>query len=164
MHYDVGPGLRSEAELGVLLEFFRARRGPARGFRLADPFDFSSNGLTGNPTPADQLIGTGDGLAGTFRLRKMYGAGDDPQVRQITRPRAETIRISIDRVETTDWTLDPGGRIVLSDAPPEGAEVRAGFLFDVPVRFAQDRLDISGATFSAGEAPSVPLIEIREDI
>jgi len=164
MHYDVGPGLRSEAELGVLLEFFRGRRGPARGFRLADPFDYSSNGLTGNPTPADQLIGTGDGFAGTFRLRKMYGAGVDPQVRQITRPRAETIRVSIDGEETTDWTLDAGGWIVLSEAPPEGAEVRAGFLFDVPVRFAQDRLDISGATFAAGEAPSVPLIEIREDI
>ncbi|RIV86673.1 DUF2460 domain-containing protein [Aurantiacibacter zhengii] len=164
MHYDVGPGLRSEAELGVLLQFFRARRGPARGFRLADPFDFSSNGLTGNPTPTDQLIGIGDGLAATFRLSKSYGAGDDPQVRPITRPRAETIRVSVDGAETTDWTLQPGGRVVLTDAPPEGAEVRAGFLFDVPVRFAQDRLDISGSTFAAGEAPSVPLIEVREDI
>ncbi len=163
MHYDVGPGLRSEAELGVLLQFFRARRGPARGFRLEDPFDFSSNGLTGNPGPTDQLIGTGDGLAATFRLSKSYGDGDDPQVRQITRPRAETIRVSVDGTETTDWTLQPGGRVVLSDAPPEGAEVRAGFLFDVPVRFAQDRLDISGSTFAAGEAPSVPLIEVRED-
>ncbi|WP_120076391.1 DUF2460 domain-containing protein [Aurantiacibacter odishensis] len=164
MHYDVGPGLRSEAELGVLLEFFRARRGPARGFRLADPFDFSSNGLTGSPTPTDQLIGTGDGLAATFRLSKSYGAGNDPQVRQITRPRAETIRVSVGGVETTDWTLGAGGRVVLSDAPPEGTEVRAGFLFDVPVRFAQDRLDISCSTFAAGEAPSVPLVEVREDV
>lgn len=164
MHYDVGPGVRSQTELGVLLEFFRARRGPARGFRLADPFDFSSNGLVGNPTATDQLVGLGDGLVATFQLSKSYGAGDDPQVRPITRPRAETILVSVDGVPTTDWTLDTGGRILLTNAPPPGAQVRAGFLFDVPVRFAQDRLDISGATFAAGEAPSVPLIEIREDI
>jgi uncharacterized protein (TIGR02217 family) len=40
--------------------------------------------------------------------------------------------------------------------------VTAGFLFDVPVRFAEDRLDITGLSFAAGEAPSVPLVEIRE--
>lgn len=164
MHYDVGPGLRSEAELGVLLEFFRARRGPARGFRLSDPFDFSSNGMTGNPRATDQLIGIGNGLAATFQLSKSYGSGGDPQVRQITRPRTETILVSVDGVATTDWTLTSGGRVVLNEAPADGAEVRAGFLFDVPVRFAQDRLDISGATFAAGEAPSVPLIEVREEV
>ena len=47
-------------------------------------------------------------------------------------------------------------------APPAGAEVRAGFLFDVPVRFAEDRLDISAVNFAVGEAPSIPLIELRE--
>ncbi|MCB2065818.1 MAG: DUF2460 domain-containing protein [Erythrobacter sp.] len=164
LSYDVGPGIRGHAELGVLLEFFRARRGPARGFRLADPFDYSSNGLTGTPTASDQLIGTGDGLAATFPLAKSYGPGPDPQVRLITRPRGDTVLVSVNGVPTTDWTLGTGGRVVLTQAPPPGAEVRAGFLFDVPVRFAQDRLDISGATFAAGEAPSVPLIEIREEV
>ena len=55
------------------------------------------------------------------------------------------------------------GRIVFDAAPPVGAEVRAGFRFDVPVRFAEDRLDVSGVNFAAGEAPSVPLVEIREE-
>jgi hypothetical protein len=32
----------------------------------------------------------------------------------------------------------------------------------VPVRFAEDRLSFGRATFAAGEAASVPLIEIRE--
>jgi uncharacterized protein (TIGR02217 family) len=44
-----------------------------------------------------------------------------------------------------------------------GSEVRAGFRFDVPVRFAEDRLAVSRATFEAGEIASVPLIELRED-
>ncbi|ANY18807.1 hypothetical protein A6F68_00272 [Tsuneonella dongtanensis] len=162
LRFDVGPGIRSEAELGVLIAFFRARRGAARGFRLSDPFDHSSNGMTGVPGPLDQPIGTGDGLISTFQLAKLYGEGDEPQVRPITRPRAETVRVSVGGVETTDFTLDPGGRVVLGSAPAAGVEVRAGFLFDVPVRFAEDRLDVTGAAFAAGEAPSVPLIEVRE--
>ena len=31
-----------------------------------------------------------------------------------------------------------------------------------PERVANDRLDVTAATFAAGEAPSVPLVEIRE--
>jgi uncharacterized protein (TIGR02217 family) len=40
--------------------------------------------------------------------------------------------------------------------------VRASFDFDVPVRFAEDRLLFSRATFEAGEIASVPLVEVRE--
>lgn len=160
LHFDVGPGVRSEAELGTLIAFFRARRGAARGFRLRDPFDFSSNGMTGTPTAADQLLAIGDGQAARFQLCKRYGA-DDAQVRPVTRPRAESIVVSV-AGSPASWTLEEGGWIVLGTAPPAGAEVRAGFAFDVPVRFATDRLDINAASFAAGEAPSVPLVEIRE--
>ena len=52
--------------------------------------------------------------------------------------------------------------IRFAEAPAEGAAVRAGYRFDVPVRFAEDRLSLNRATFLAGEMPSVPLIEIRE--
>ena len=89
-------------------------------------------------------------------------SGDHPQVRPITRPRADSIAVSVGGVAEHDWTLGPGGTIVFADAPADGAAVRAGFLFDVPVRFAEDRLDVSGAAFAAGEAPSVPLVEVRE--
>lgn len=164
LRFDAGPGIRSEAELGALIAFFRARRGAARGFRIADPYDFSSNAMTGIPTMLDQMIGTGDGLSASFPLMKSYGSGSDPQMRRITRPRPETIRISLDGAEESGWTLQPGGVIEFASAPPYGAAIRAGFLFDVPVRFAEDRLDITGANFAAGEAPSVPLIEIREAV
>lgn len=159
LRFDVGPGIRSEAELGALIAFFRARHGPATGFRLRDPFDFSSNGMTGAPTMADQLIGTGDGLAASFQLVKRYGE----QRRRITRPEPGSILVSLDGVAGSDWTHAGQGRIVFDAAPPEGTEVRAGFRFDVPVRFAEDRLDVSGVNFAAGEAPSVPLIEVREE-
>ena len=158
MRYDVGPGIRSEEELGTLLSFFRARYGPARGFRLRDPFDFSSNGMTGTPQATDQLLGIGDGAGSRFRLVKNYGA----QQRVITRPDVASIEVAVDGAATNDWTFEDGGWIVFGSAPPAGAQVMAGFRFDVPVRFAEDRLDVSGLSFAAGEAPSVPLIEIRE--
>src|SRR5690606_23274475 len=90
LRFDAGPGLRGEEELGTLIAFFRARRGAARGFRLRDPFDFSSNGMTGAPEATDQPIGVGDGLTARFRLRKRYD-GPEPQVRPITRPVAESV-------------------------------------------------------------------------
>jgi len=163
LRFDVGPGVRSEAELGELIAFYRARRGPARGFRLRDPSDFSSRAMTGTPTAVDQRLGTGDGLATDFALVKRYGQGEDAQVRRITRPVAASVTVSIDgEAQTEGWTLLPGGTVSFAAAPLPGSAVRAGFLFDVPVRFAEDQLEVSGAAFAAGEAPSVPLVEIRE--
>ncbi|HNJ47456.1 MAG TPA: DUF2460 domain-containing protein [Novosphingobium sp.] len=162
LRFDVGPGIRSEAELGVLLAFFRARRGAARGFRLRDPSDFSSNAMTAAPTLSDQELGTGNGIRAEFPLVKHYGEGDARQERRITRPLANSVVVSIDGVLSTDWTLDPLGVVVFASPPAPGKVIRAGFLFDVPVRFAEDKLEIAGAAFAAGEAPSVPVIEIRE--
>ena len=160
LRFDVGPGIRSEAELGTLIAFFRARYGPARGFRLRDPFDHSSHAMAGTPRATDQLIGVGDGLAARFPLMKSYG----DQIRRIIRPDAASVIVSINGAVAGGWRLETGGVIVFDIAPPNGAAVRAGFLFDVPVRFAEDRIDVSGLSFAAGEAPSVPLVEIREEV
>ena len=160
LRFDVGPGIRSEDELGSLIAFFRARHGPATGFRLRDPYDFSSNGMTGVPTDDDQLLGVGDGVTSSFALTKHY----DTQTRRISRPVGTSVMVSVNGITTQSWTLDAGGIVVLSEAPAVGVEVRAGFLFDVPVRFAEDRIDVSGVNFAAGEVPSIPLIEIREAV
>ena len=162
LSFDVGPGIRSEMEIGILIAFFRARRGAARGFRLRDPSDYSSNAMIAAPTMADQLIGTGDGVMASFPLFKRYGQGDAVQLRRITRPRPGSVLISVDGALVSGWVLDPAGVITFTTPPATGKAVRAGFLFDVPVRFTEDRLEISGAAFAAGEAPSVPIIEIRE--
>lgn len=162
LRFDAGPGVRSEEEMTTLIAFFRARRGAARGFRFSDPFDFSSNAMTGTPTMTDQLLGSGDALSATFQLVKRYGDGEEAQIRPITRPRVGTVLVSINGSAASGWTIVAGGKVQFSTAPAAGAVIRAGFLFDVPVRFAEDRLEISGAAFLAGEAPSVPLIEIRE--
>ena len=160
LKFDAGPGVRGEAELGELIAFFRARRGAATGFRFRDPFDQSSREMIESPSFDDQYLGEGDGATTSFALVKHYGDGEQ---RRITRPIAGTVRVSVAGVErTSGWALDPYGMIRFDAAPAEGAAVAAGYLFDVPVRFGDDRIEVNRATFLAGEAPSVPLIEVRE--
>lgn len=150
LRFDAGPGGRSEDELKTLVEFFRARRGAAVGFRFEDPFDNEAE---------DQLLGSGDGMRTEFALVKRYGS----QARRITRPVASSVRLFVGGVERlSGWTLGEKGVASFEAAPADGAEVRASFGFDVPVRFAEDRLSLSRATFEAGEVASVPLVEIRE--
>ncbi|WP_083671994.1 DUF2460 domain-containing protein [Sphingomonas montana] len=163
MRFDAGPGVRSDADAQTLIAFFRARRGAAKGFRLRDPYDDSSAAMTDAPAFADQRIGIGDGVATRFALTKTYGSGGDAAVRRITRPVAGSVRVGVASVAAIGgWTLEPGGVVAFDAAPAAGAVVTAGYRFDVPVRFAEDRIEVSRATYLAGEIASVPLIEIRE--
>lgn len=161
-YYDAGVGVRSEADLSTLIAFFRARRGQAHGFRFSDPLDRSSGGA--EVSALDQLIGVGSGGATRFALVKHYGDADAAQARRITRPVNASVKVAVGGVaRTTGWTLGDRGHIDFDIAPAAGAAITAGFLFDVPVRFATDRIDVSIAGWCAGELPSVPLIEVRED-
>lgn len=163
LRFDAGPGVRSEADMADLVAFFRARRGAARGFRFTDPFDSRSAPLGQAVSAIDQRLGLGDGRTSEFALAKRYGEGADAQVRFITRPVAGSIRLAVDGVEQAAGWSHAGQGVIVFDVPPApGAVLTCGFRFDVPVRFASDTLDINRATFAAGEAPSVPLVEIRE--
>jgi len=161
MRYDAGPGVRSESDVRALADFFRARRGAARAFRFRDPFDHGSAADGGLPGPGDQLLGVGDGSRRQFALVKRYGAGEAKQVRSIRLPVAGSVRVSVDGIETAAFAVTDEGEVLLDAPPGSGIAVRAGYLFDVPVRFAEDRLEVSRATFLAGELASVPLVEVR---
>ena len=175
MRYDAGPGIRSESEMRQLISFFRARRGAARAFRLRDPIDYSSApNYASNYAPSqapsstsisahDQHIGTGNNVQREFSLVKHYGEQEDQtQIRRITHPVAHSLRIAVDQHVIDDFLLGNAGVIVFETPPAKGSKITAGFLFDVPVRFAEDRLDIDLSTFLAGEAVNVPLIEVRQ--
>jgi uncharacterized protein (TIGR02217 family) len=161
MRYDAGPGVRSEADVRTLADFFRARRGAARAFRFRDPFDHGSAGDGAMPAANDQWLGVGDGSRRQFALVKRYGAGEAVQERSVRLPVEGSVRVSVDGAETAAFAVTAEGEVLLDAAPAAGAAVRAGFLFDVPVRFAEDRLEVSRATFLAGECTSVPLVEVR---
>lgn len=160
--YNAGYGVKSRADMQAVLAFFEERRGRFHAFLWRDGLDFSSNG-SATPTPLDQVIGTGDGLTKTYQLTKRYGVDFDPYLRPITKPVAGSVRVAVAGSEVTGFTLDAlTGLVTLAVAPAAGQAVTAGFLFDVPVRFDTDRLDIELTSFDAAEAPAIPLIEVRE--
>ncbi len=162
MRYDAAVGVRSEADVKTIIAFFRARRGAAKAFRFRDPLDHSSNAVTGAPTAMDQIIGTADGIQTRFALIKRYGVGADAERRSITRPVAGSLLVAVGGVpRPTGWSLS-GGDIIFTAPPAAGQVVTAGFLFDVPVRFAEDSLEIDATTFATGQIASIPLVEIRE--
>lgn len=163
MRFDAGLGVRSDRDLQLLTGFFRARKGQAHGFRLRDPLDHATSVGSEAVSAFDVLIGVADGKTLSFPLVKSYGEGDHVASRRITRPIRQTVRISVAGLErTSGWQLEPMGIVRFDDPPALGEEVRAGFLFDVPVRFASDRLDISLSGWRSGDVLSVPMVEIRE--
>lgn len=161
--YDAGIGLRSLADLETVIGFFEARRGQLYGFRWKDWTDWTS-GIHGTaPAPTDQRIGTGDGGTRMFRLTKRYEDAAGSYRRPIVKPIEGSVRIALDGGEVSSgWEIDPTkGTVSFDEAPAEGLSIRAGFAFDVPVRFDTDRLAVSVESFHAGEVPSIPVVEVR---
>lgn len=161
--FDARTGIVTRTDAAVLLAFFQARCGRARGFRLKDWNDYSSarDGVSA-PRFDDQAIGTGDGAAKNFQLCKIYGFGGATLRRDVRKPVAGTVLIGVNGTPwQTGWSLDPTTGIVsFTQAPAAGAAVTAGFLFDVPARFDTDWLNLRAEDGNLEES-EIPLIEVR---
>ena len=64
--------------------------------------------------------------------------------------------------EGVDYEVDETtGLVTFSHPPDPEMQISAGYEFDVPVRFDTDQIQTSVASFQAGEAPNVPILEVR---
>ena len=161
--YDISYGIRRADDLAAVVAFFEARNGRLHGFRFKDWSDYKSCTPSAVPAHQDQLIGTGNGIATAFQLVKRYASGAQTWVRTITKPVAGTISIALGGVsQPSGWTVDPAtGTVSFATAPGNGVTVRAGFEFDVPVRFDSDALDVTLDIERLGSITSIPLLELR---
>jgi uncharacterized protein (TIGR02217 family) len=165
--YDAGYGVKSFEALAAVIAFFEERRGRLHGFRWRDRLDQSSAAPGAAVTPLDQALGTGDGATATFQLVKAYGSVHAPYVRPVVKPVPSSVRIAVDGAEAdegTDFTCDTTTGVVTfqpGQLPLQGALITAGFLFDVPVRFDTDYLEVDYSAFAAGAIPKIPLMEIK---
>jgi len=162
--YLIGQAIRTLDDAAALVAFFEARRGRLQGFRFRDFADFKSCAPSVQVSATDQAIGAGTGGRTAFPLCKAYGDGEDAYVRPIAKPVAGSVRVAVAGVELAGsaFAVDVAtGLVTLAVAPAAGAAVNAGFLFDVPVRFDADRIDVALEGFQAGRVVSVPLIEVR---
>ncbi|WP_377295688.1 TIGR02217 family protein [Rhizobium sp. SGZ-381] len=163
--YDAGSGIKSLGDLYEVLAFFEARCGELYGFRFRDPLDWKSCAPAATITSVDQLIGTGDGVTAAFALSKTYADAAAGSVRLIAKPVAGTVTVSVNGVTkaATAFTCNTTTGLVTFAAghvPAAGAAVRAGYEFDVPVRFATDRIEVNLSNFNAGSIPAIPITEI----
>lgn len=163
--YDAGIGMRSLDDVELLIAFFEARRGQLHAFRWKDWSDYKSGLPSADPAFTDQIIGWGDGVTTAFQLIKTYRSGLDTYERPIQKPVDGTVKLGLQgdpQIEGTQYSVDlTTGVVTFVTAPEDGAEVTAGYEFDVPVRFDTDRVHTSVASFQAGEAPNVPVVEVR---
>jgi uncharacterized protein (TIGR02217 family) len=114
MEYDISYGVRTMEQLHALISFFRAVRGRLYAFNFKDPVDHSSSQAVATEarspppaTPFDQQIGLGDGLTYQFPLAKTYStpSGRATQVRPITRPDPNSVRLAVNGSEISSWTV-----------------------------------------------------------
>jgi len=163
--YDAGVAMRSLDDLDLVLAFYEARRGQLFGFRWKDWSDFKTSVPSQEPVFDDQEIGVGDSLVTDFQLCKNYISGGATYCRAVSKPVLHTVLVGIEGVEVFEgehFNCDyETGVLTFYEAPPEAARITAGFYFDVPVRFDSDRLEMSVASFHAGEIPNVPVVEVR---
>jgi len=153
--YSVNEGVKTTAQMEELLHFFRTVRGRAIGFRYKDWADFRGVG---------EAIGTGDGIAVDFQLKKTYGFGAAliTNVRDITKPVQGTVTVYVDSVADPTVTIDhTTGIITFTAAPMAGAVITADFEFDVPARFNIDHMNITLDTATISSWSAIEIIEIK---
>ena len=162
--YDAGLGVRDINDMHEVLEFFEARLGRLYGFRWKDWADYKSCAPNQVVSRDDQVIGTGDGSETKFQLVKAYSSGPTSWTRTIKKPVSGTVLVEVNGslVNPADYSVNTQtGIITFNTAPANAHVVKAGYEFDVPVRFTNDHIDITVELFSAGQAPQINVIEVR---
>lgn len=153
--YNAGAGIRSAKDAQTVIAFYEARGGQLHSFRFRDPLDYAS--------AEAEFIGEGDSVQTEFQLVKTYADNAGAWTRHITKPRAETVTVTLDDDPGTVTVDELTGIITFASPPSLGVTIRAAFEFDVPVRFGADHLDLSMEDFAAGKVLNVPLLEVPHE-
>lgn len=148
--FRLAQAIRCQETFEALKDHWLVMAGPFRLWPYRDPLDFASIPLEESDlAPAigasDQQLGTTAPGETEFQLIKTYTRGSLSFVRRIELPVVSSVVVSLDGTPVasddidTPWEVDrEGGILRFLIEPDPGLIVRAGFLFDVPVRFETD--------------------------
>lgn len=152
--YDLRNCYLSSKEFEIFNSFFQARRGMRFSFRLKDRFDFQGE---------TEIIGVGDGKKLEFQLQKSYDDLISPYIRIITKPVPFSVKLFCkNRPIQPDHVDFNTGKIYLSEAIEQGAELIANFDFDIAVRFTQDSFKYSFDENGSILLEDVQMVEVHE--
>lgn len=175
MSFSLPDVVRDNETMNAVWNHWMVMSGQAHTFPFRDPVDHAS---VDHPpavdavdmiSPYDQYIGRGDGVNRVFQLQREYKVGGFTFVREIYRPVVDTVLISVEdeygdmQPVTSGWSVDRmTGNVTFDEPPASNREIRAGFIYDVEVRFVGD--NAMGAvvrTYKASGYSSLELVEVR---
>jgi uncharacterized protein (TIGR02217 family) len=151
LRWEVVHAIKTDEQMRELIEFFRARKGKAYGFRFKDWSDY---------TAVDQPASLITGETRKFQCRKQYVSGPRTEVREIKKLADGTVKVKDGATETANFTVDNNTGIISLGFTPVN-QVTTSFEFHVPCRFDTDSMDFSLDFFNTSTWSSVPIVELR---
>jgi len=152
--WNVAFGIKDDADLETVRDFFLCRAAKAHTFRFQSPKDYTAEG---------EDLGDGEGDNRNYQLVKNYTSGGVTYTRIITKPVAGTINIYVDGEEQDDTTyavdIDTG-MLTFDEALDSGAVVTADYQFDIKARFDTDFLPRDFTAIEYGSA-DIPILEVK---
>ena len=150
-----------------VLALYHRAYGKFAGFRVKCLDDFSTNGLTGVPTPLDEVLA--NSASGIYQLRNFYGtngtalAGVGYPSRNLYKPVAGTVvaaknGVTISSGLTVNTTT---GLITISPAPLITDTITAGCQFDIPCRF-NSQIEVTSIDVAIRDCGSIDIIELLQ--
>jgi len=158
--WDVGYGARKIGKIYDLYQLFLAVAGQGHQFLFKFWLDYKSGAPEVAVTPLDQVIAVASAGQSAFQLIKKYQIGSASYTRTIKKPKAGTLRVSVNDVEeTTGWVMNStSGVITRTPGLSGGQTVKAGYEYFFPVRFAIDKWN---GSFHAWEVGTVD-VRVRQ--
>lgn len=156
MKWNVSHGIKSDEQVKALIEFFRARKGKAYGFRFKDWSDYVAE---------SQPIAKISGETNQYQLRKQYTDAGRTEVRFITKPVQGTLTLydgSTLLTRPDDYSINWNTGVITTVADPGPTTLTATFEFDVPVRFDTDEMDLSLDFYNAANWNNITVVELRQ--
>jgi uncharacterized protein (TIGR02217 family) len=144
--YNVAHGVKNQQQLLQLISFFRNHKGQAIGFRFKDWVDYQAHNQNLKPITTKE-----------YQLVKFY----DTDERIITKPVINSVQLyqNKKKIESNRYQIDYKSGRVTFDQEVSGS-LTADFHFDVPVRFAHDKLSASMDNYNAYSWADISLVEI----
>ena len=148
-----------------VLALYHRAYGRFAGFRVKCLDDFSTNNLTGTPTPTDRVLA--NTASGIYQLRTYYGTNGSAlpsigyPVRNLYKPVAGSVVVAKNGVTiNSGLAIDTTtGRVTITPAPLITDTITAGCYFDIPCRFDSE-IELTALSPSVRDCGSIDLIEL----
>ena len=158
MKFNAAYGVKNDAQVLEVINFFNARQGQLFGFRFKNWCNYQI---------IDGPIATGDGFNQRLPIYKFFGFSGNrhyKRLRKIVRGSVTGVQVGNEPViEGVDFRIDyDSGEIALNNPVGYGIAVRVQTLeFDEPVRFDEDSLENVIEAYNNNSLNSLSLVSIR---